>query len=201
MRNTTLPLPRRLAALLAATGTAAVLAGCGLTNPNNVSLGSVGAATTSTSTATTAASSGAAATTATPPPATTSQPTAAHAGGPSPQAVIEQYAKLWCNWTTGDLHAHERQLEALSVGGARTQEQLALAAATQQGGTSNVTNTCTIEALATGRGDATGKWVLVTASHTSTPSLQALPAQYHVTYVTLAAQGHGYIVNSWLPQS
>ncbi len=190
--NTTSPqILRRLGALLAVAGVAVLVAGCGLKDPNTVALGS------STSTTSTTASASA-------PTITTSQKTAPTAGGPSPQAAIEQYAALWCNWTTADLHAHERQLEALSVGGARTQEQLALASPTQQQGDSgptDVTNTCKVESLAPGLADAAGQWVLVTASQTSTPGTAALPAQYHVTYVGLARQGGRYLVDLWLPQS
>ncbi|MGH2909523.1 MAG: hypothetical protein ACRDK8_09525 [Solirubrobacteraceae bacterium] len=139
-----------------------------------------------------------------PAAATTRQPSQAvapDAGAKTQQVAIAQYAKLWCNWTTADLHTHERQLEAMSTGGARAQEQLALAAATQPGGSTRVTNTCTVESLASGRGDAAGKWVLVTASHTSTPNMPTLPAQYHVTYVTLARRRGRYFVNTWLPRS
>ena len=191
MKTTSPPILRRLGALLALAGVAVLLAGCGLKDPNTVALGS------STSTTSTTAP-------ASPPTITTSQHTAPSAGGASPQAAIEQYAALWCNWTTADLHAHERQLEALSVGGARTQEQLALASPTQQQGDTgptDVTNTCKVESLAPGLADAAGQWVLVTASQTSTPGTAPLPAQYHVTYVGLAHQGGRYLVDSWLPQS
>jgi hypothetical protein len=193
MKITSPSLPRRLSAFLAAAGAAGLLAGCGLTNPNTVSLGS----TDTTSTTTAATSTAGPAVGSTPAP----QPGAPSGGAATQQAAIQQYANLWCNWTTADLHAHERQLEAISTGGARTQEQLALAAATQPGGSTNVTNTCTIESLATGRGDAAGKWVLVTASHTATANMPSLPAQYHVTYVTLTRQAGRYIVDTWLPQS
>lgn len=197
MHITSLPSLRRLGALLAAGASAAVLTGCGLSNPNTATLGSSPTTPTSTSTASS------------PTAASTSQSTVRGAGGSTPQAAIVQYARLWCNWTTADLRSHERQLEALSVGGARTQQQLALAAAAQprdsdvpqSGASSAATNTCTLEALTQGRGNAAGKWVLVTASHTSTPNMPRLPAQYHVTYVTLARHGRQYLVSGWLPQS
>ena len=191
MNTTSPPILRRLGALLALAGVAILVAGCGLKDPNTVALG----ASTSTTSTTAPASA---------QTFTTSQHTAPNAGGASPQAAIEQYAALWCNWTTADLHAHERQLEALSVGGARTQEQLALASPTQQQGDTgptDVTNTCKVESLAPGLADAAGQWVLVTASQTSTPGTAPLPAQYHVTYVGLAHQGGRYLVDSWLPQS
>jgi len=196
MQITSPPIPRRLGAILAAGGAAALLAGCGLSNPNTASLGSPQATTATTTPLATSTAGPAQATTAQP-----DQPVARNAGASTRQAAIAQYAKVWCNWTTADLHAHERELEAISVGGARTQEQLALAAATQPGGTTHVTTTCTVESLAAGRGDAAGKWVLVTASHTSTPNMPTLPAQYHVTYVTLARRDGRYLVNSWLPKS
>jgi len=193
MKITSAHLPRRVGAGLAAAGAAVLLAGCGLHNPNTVSLGSPASTPASSSTTTTSAPTATA--------AASPKSAPAPAGSATPQAAIERYAALWCDWTTADLHAHEHQLEAMSVGGARAQEQLALAAPTQPGGTTNVTNTCTIESLAQGRGDAAGKWVLVTASHSSTPNLPALPAQYHVTYITLATAGQRYVVNSWQPQS
>jgi hypothetical protein len=196
MHITSPPLHRRLCATLAAAGAAGLLAGCGLSNPNTASLGSPQATTATTTTLATSTAGPTQATTTQP-----DQPLARDAGARTQRAAIGQYAQLWCNWTTADLHAHERQLEAISTGGARAQEQLALAAATQPGGTTRVTTTCTVESLATGRGDAAGKWVLVTASHTSTPNMPTLQAQYHVTYVTLARRGSRYLVNSWLPKS
>jgi hypothetical protein len=190
MNTTSPPILRRLGALLALAGVAVLVTGCGLKDPNTVALGS----STSTTSAAPAST----------PTITASQQTASSAGGGNPQAAIEQYAALWCNWTAADLHAHERQLEAISVGGARTQEQLALAAPSQQPGDTgpnDVTNTCKVESLAPGRADAAGKWVLVTASQAATPGTPPLPAQYHVTYITLARQGARYLVDSWLPQS
>lgn len=186
MRHTSPQSPRRIGAAVAAAATAAILAGCGLHNPNTASLGtpipSHKAAATSTAT--------------TP---TTSDPTPKNAGGASIQAAIRQYANLWCNWTTSDLLAHERKLESIAVGGARAQEQAAIAAPTESG--THLTNTCQIESLAPGDNNTAGKWVLVTASQTSTRSMPSLATQYHVTYVTVAKRGLRYLVNSWLPQS
>jgi hypothetical protein len=188
MRNTSPRYLRRASALLAAAGTAGLLAGCGLHNPNTASLGSATPAQTKAITTTTSAAS-----------ATTKQSTPRNAGSANQKAAIIQYADLWCNWTTSNLMSHERQLEAISVGGARSQEEASIAAPTE-GGT-HLTNTCTIESLALGRGDASGKWVLVTASQTSTPTLKSLAPQFHVTYATLAKRGTTYLVNSWSPQS
>lgn len=198
MQITSPPLPRRLGAPLAAGAAAVLLAGCGLSNPNAATLGTPGT-TSPAATTTTAATSTAGPTLGTTP---RPGPAPAHdAGATTQQAAITQYATLWCNWTTADLRAHERELAAMSTGSARTQEQLALAAAPQPGGTTRVTNTCTVESLALGRGDAAGKWVLVTASHTATPNMRALPAQYHVTYVALERRSGRYIVSTWRPQS
>jgi hypothetical protein len=188
MRNTSPQFLRRASAILAVVGVAGLLAGCGLTNPNNATLGSRTPTKTKTAATTTPAAT-----------ATTKQSTPHNAGSASQQAAIVQYADLWCNWTTGDLMAHERQLEAISVGGARSQEEAAIAAPTE-GGT-HLTNTCKIESLSLGRGDASGKWVLVTSSQTTSLHLQSLAPQFHVTYATLAKRGSTYLVNSWLPQS
>lgn len=186
MEHTSRHSPRRIGAIVAAVGAAAVLAGCGLHNPNTASLG----------TATPAHKRAATTTTATP---TTTDATPKSAGGASIQAAIRQYANLWCNWTTSDLLAHEQKLESIAVGGARAQEQAAVAAPTESG--THLTNTCKIESLALGDNDAAGKWVLVTASQTSTRSMPSLATQYHVTYVTVAKRGARYLVNSWLSQS
>lgn len=181
---------RRLGATFAAASAAGLLAGCGLHNPNTASLGS----STSSKPAAKPTKS-----TATPTTPTTTDTTPASAGGGSAQVAIEQYANLWCNYTTGNLLAHERKLESISVGGARAQEEAAIGAATESG--THITNTCKIESLAQGRADAAHDWVLVTASRTSTPSMQAVNTQYHVTYATVARHGARYLVNSWLPQS
>ena len=183
---------RRIIGAIAAAGSAALLAGCGLSNPNTASLGGAQTThqashhpTTPSPTTTTSVASG------TQPPS--------NAGGPDAQAAIEQYAKLWCNWTTADLMAHERKLEAISVGGAHAQEEAALAAPTE-GGT-HITNTCKIESLAPGRGDAAGHWVLVTATTTTTETLHGLAPQFHVIYAGVTKRGARYLVNAWTPQS
>lgn len=183
MRHTSTPKLRRISATVAALGTAGLLAGCGLHNPNTASLGTTTPVHT-TSTATTP---------------TTTDTTPANAGGSSVQAAIRQYANLWCNWTTSDLVSHERQLEAISVGGAREQEEAAIAAPTESG--EHLTNTCKIEALSRGMADAAGKWVLITASQTSTRTMPSIATQFHVTYATVAQRGSRYLINSWSPQS
>jgi hypothetical protein len=184
MQNLTPHSLGRLAAVLAALAASAVLAGCGLTNPNTAQLGASTAASSSTRTA--------AAATATPQ-------RAAPVGGTTPQATIRQYAGLWCNWTTANLLSHETQLAALSIGRART--QALLAAGTQQPPSSSVTNTCTIESIAPGRSVAAGRWVLVTAAQTAAADAPSATALYHVTYITVAQRGARYLVSSWSPQS
>ena len=176
--------PGRLGAVLGAVAAAALLAGCGLSNPNTAQLGAFTATSSSNTTA---------------PVATTSQPTAAPVGGASAQATIRQYAGLWCDWTTTDLVAHEMQMAALSVGRARNQALLVVG--TQRPPSSSVTNTCTIESIAPGRSVAAGRWVLVTAAQTSTAATPSATALYHVTYITLAQRGGRYLVSSWSPQS
>ena len=160
------PQSRRVGGLLAALVAAALLAGCGLSNPNTAQLG--------TSTAPSSSSASIAST-------TTAPQSAAAVGGTTPQATIRQYAGLWCNWTTTDLLSHETQMAALSVGRAR--KQALLAAGTQAPPSSSVTNTCTIESIAPGRSLAAGRWVLVTAAQTAdaanTLGHCALPRHLH----------------------
>jgi hypothetical protein len=175
---------RRLAAVLTALGAAAILAGCGLSNPNTAQLG---ASTTPTSPSATIAS-------------TTSAPqSAAPVGATTPQATIRQYAGLWCNWTTADLLSHETQMAALSTGRAR--QQTLLAAGTQAPPSASVTNTCTVESIAPGRSVAAGRWVLVTAAQTAAAHTPSAATLYHVTYITLAQRGAHYLVSAWAPQS
>jgi hypothetical protein len=176
--------PGRLAVVLTALGAAAVLAGCGLSNPNTAQIGASTATSSSSATA---------------PAATTTQQAAAPAGGATPQATIRQYAGLWCNWTTTDLLSHEMQMAALSVGRAR--KQALLVAGTQQPPSLSVTNTCTIESIAPGRSVAAGRWVLVTAAQTAAAATPSATPLYHVTYITLAQRGGHYLVSSWSPQS
>jgi hypothetical protein len=173
----------RLHAVLAAVAAAAVLAGCGLRDPNPAQLGS---------SSPTSPSSAAPASTATPH-------SAVAAGGVTPQATIRQYAGLWCNWTTTDLLSHEIQMAALSLGRARN--QALLVAGTQRPPSSSVTNTCTVESIAPGRSVAAGRWVLVTAAQTASAATPSATALYHVTYITLAQRGGRYLVSSWSPQS
>jgi hypothetical protein len=173
----------RLAAVLAALAASAVLAGCGLTNPNTAQLGASTAASSSTTTAA----------------AATTPQSAAPVGGTTPQSTIRQYAGLWCNWTTTNLLSHEMQMAALSVGRART--HALLVAGAQQPPSSSVTNTCTIESIAPGRSVAAGRWVLVTAAQTAAASAPSAAALYHVTYITLAQRGGRYLVSSWSPNS
>ena len=175
---------RRLAILSAAFVATALLAGCGLTNPNTAQLG---ASTAPSSSRTRLAST------------TTAPQSAAAVGATTPQATIRQYAGLWCNWTTTDLLSHETQMAALSTGRAR--KQALLAAGTQAPPNSSVTNTCTIESIAPGRSVATGHWVLVTAAQTAAGNTPSAATLYHVTYITLAQRGAHYLVSSWSPQS
>jgi hypothetical protein len=178
------PQSRRVGGLLAALVAAALLAGCGLSNPNTAQLG--------TSTAPSSSSASIAST-------TTAPQSAAAVGGTTPQATIRQYAGLWCNWTTTDLLSHETQMAALSVGRAR--KQALLAAGTQAPPSSSVTNTCTIESIAPGRSLAAGRWVLVTAAQTADAATPSATPLYHVTYITLARRSGHYLISSWEPQS
>lgn len=180
---------------------AATLAGCGLSNPDTPYGGLKSSGSTSTQQASTTQNAeptherhGKI-----PAAASSSQNTlSAGAGGSTPDAAIKQYAALWCNWTSGNLLAHEHRLEGISVGGARQQESLAIASPTETG--SKITSTCKVVAIAAGTGPAAGSWVLVTSSQTVAPGQASLPAQLHVTYAGAVQRSGRWVINQWSPQ-
>ena len=129
---------------------------------------------------------------------------ASDAASGTPQAALARYALLYINWTAADVAAEERELAAISLGQARAQ---ALQAATSVAGDpeltkSAVSNTGTVIAISSGRGAATGLWVLVTREQTTGQGDYAgLPPTLHVIYAQLTHTTTGWVVTRWQPQN
>jgi hypothetical protein len=197
--------------LAAAPLLAAVVAGCGLTNPyatQTARTGTARPATTTTATATTTV------TDADPIPergGTISRAArraqaalGTGAAAPSPQAALQRYARLYSNWTAATVANQQRQLAAISLGSARGQA-LQAAASYRHDTTlraSHVANSGGVITIAKGQGAATGSWVVVTRETTTgRGDYQGLPAQLHITYAQLTHTPDGWVISSWSPQS
>ena len=126
------------------------------------------------------------------------------AGQPTPQAALGRYARLYTNWNATTVAGVQRQLASISLDGARAQA-LQAAASYQRDTTllaSNVANAGTVISIATGQGDARGRWVIVTSETTTgRGDYTGLPATLHVTYAQVAHQPTGWIVTEWSPQT
>jgi hypothetical protein len=203
MRPIHLWLPAALAIVL-------MLAGCGLSDPYT----SQHPATISTSTSAISTTTTATVPNADPAPERGGTiPTAARAAQnkvaatadmPTPQAALERYASLDINWTAKSVAGVQKQLAAISVGAARAQALQASVAyghdSTLQA--SQVANTGTVVAIASGQGPATGLWVIVTREITTGEGDYAgLPPTDHVTDAQVEHTQHGFVVSAWSPQS
>jgi hypothetical protein len=136
-----------------------------------------------------------------PPPSSSAQAPAGVQA--TPAGALEAFARLYVNWTYRTLASNQRRLAAMSVGPARLAERQA--AATSQADRTitrgHIYNTGQIVSVAPERSH-TGTWVVVTREQTGGSSeYQGLQAAYHVTLVKLAHVQHGYVIESWLPQS
>jgi len=180
---------------------AGLLAGCGITNPYQHPHPATTSSTTSTS-----STASSAATASNPgeinegqlPP--TPVPTA---GGvsPTPRVALGRYAQLYVNWSAGQLADRGRQLAAISTGQARHQAQ-GLASRGPVLARYQVTNRGSVTAIGAGQGAEQGRWVVVTNELTSgTDPYLGLPATSHVTWATVTATHHGYVVSAWNPAS
>ena len=118
---------------------------------------------------------------------------------PSAQAALEQFTRLYINWTASELPARSRQLAELTTGQAQAQA-LALAARAAVLARYEVTNSGTVTAIAAGQGSEQGRWAVVTNELTTGigPYL-GLPATSHVTWATVIHTRHGYVIDSWYP--
>jgi hypothetical protein len=203
----------KLTHLAAAALAAAVLAGCGLSDPYQRSQSPARSTTpdaTASSTTTTSTSADAG----DPPPerngtvpaqVTNSEDRVSpEATSATPRDAVLHYTNLYINWKTGQLIAHQRKLAQISIGAARLQAQQAAASASTnpQLETDHVSNTGQIVSAQPGSGPAAGKWVIVTAEKTvGTSDYQGLPAAIHVTYAALTHLRTGWVVSQWSPQS
>lgn len=121
----------------------------------------------------------------------------------TPQQALEQYARLYANWTYKTLVYRQRELAAISTGAARLTD-LQAAKQTSTDTTlagSKVENSGEVIAVAANRASP-GEWVVVTRERTSGGGeYAALPARYHVTLARLASCAGGWAVRQWLPQT
>jgi hypothetical protein len=129
---------------------------------------------------------------------------AAGAGRPTPRQALLRYARIYINWDAGTLARTQRQLAAISLGGARAQA-LQAAASYQHDATlrrSDVANRGQVVSVAAGQGPAAGQWVIVTSEKTTgRGDYQRLPAQLHVTYAQLTHTAGGWVISAWEPRT
>ncbi len=139
------------------------------------------------------------------PAAAEAQDRPAPAGlAPSPTAALTRYALAYTNWRASQLLLRERQLAALSVGVARLSAEQTAAA--QSGATAlaahDVANVGQVVAIAPGEGPDRGQWVVVTEEQTTgTGSYAGLPAGPHVTLARVVHLRVGWAVSAWDPIS
>jgi hypothetical protein len=204
------PVPRRL---VATTGLALALAGCGAAHPASALLGRP---ISSAAPAPAAGSTGSrVAIPAGDPPhergghiaptAAAAQDRPARAAlAPSPTGALTRYALAYTNWRASGLPARERQLAALAVGVARLSAEQTAAA--QSGAaalaTDHVANVGWVVAVAPGEGPDRGQWVVVTEEQTTgTGPYAGLPAGPHVTLARVVHLPGGWAVSAWDPIS
>ncbi len=122
----------------------------------------------------------------------------------TPQAALERYGTLWCNWTAANVSLRQRELAAISLGQARAQA-LQAAASLQADSTlakSQVANSGQVVAITPALTDTGGDWVVVTRERTTGQGdYQGLPATLHVTYAQLTHTPAGFVVSLWAPQT
>jgi hypothetical protein len=200
---------RSAASIVLAVSAAVALAGCGLSDPYSAKQPS-SSVTSSTSTSTTQST-----TTSNADPApeqggtipagarTTQSQLATGAAQPTPQSALEQYARLYVNWSAQTVAADQRDLAAISVDQARAQ---ALQAATsyahdqtlQQSGVANSGHLVAITSSIV----TPGQWILVTSEQTTgTGDYAGLPPTLHVTYAQVTRASSGWVVSEWAPQN
>ena len=197
---------QRIAQSLAAILAAAVLAGCGISDP-------YAGKPTSTSTSISTATSTPATTNADPsperggtiPPAARAAQArlATAAGRPTPQAALERYARLYVNWTAATIEPIQQQLAKLSLGQARAEALQAAAsyARDQTLAQSRVANSGRLIAV-TPSLDAGGQWVIVTSEQTTgAGDYSGLPPTLHVIYAQVTRAQAGWVVSEWAPQN
>jgi hypothetical protein len=122
----------------------------------------------------------------------------------TPTLALRRYALAYINWRASDLQTHERQLAAISIGGAKLTAQQEAAARNGAAAlnANHVTNTGQVVAIAPGEGPDTGQWVIVTQEHTTgTGPYAGLPPGPHVTLAQIGQTDGGWVVTAWNPVS
>jgi hypothetical protein len=193
---------------------AAMLGGCGITNPYQQTRPAAQTQNSGTSAVSTAAPANDPSDPAPsgPDPANTSAPSAqaaqsqlaVNAASATPQAALKRYVVLYSNWTSSKIGVVQAHLAQISLGQARAQAQQAAASYSRDTilQHSNVTNHGAVVSIAPGRGPAHGRWVIVTSEHTDGQGdYSGLPPNLHVIYAHLAHNAKGWIVDQWLPQN
>jgi hypothetical protein len=125
-------------------------------------------------------------------------------GAATRRQALRLYARLYVNWTSKTIGAHQRQLAAISQGTARAAALQAAASYSHDAEleTRHVANTGTIVSIAAGEGPQRGSWVIVTSEHTTgNGDYAGLPAAAHVTYAHLTHNSHGWVIDQWSPQN
>jgi hypothetical protein len=122
----------------------------------------------------------------------------------TPEAALERYGSLYVNWTARTVAGVQLRLAAIALGQARAQA-LQAAASYRNDATliaSGVSNTGTVVAIAPGRAQVGGKWVIVTREQTTGQGDYAgLPPTLHVTYAQVTHTAQGWVVSRWSPQN
>jgi hypothetical protein len=188
--------------LLSALG-AAALAGCGITDPYSATQPTATTPGTSTATATNADPAPERSGTIPANARAAQNRTAPSATRATPDAALEQYARLYVNWNAHTVVAVQHQLAALSIGQARAQALQAAASYTRdqtlaESGVANSGHLVAITPSLTTR----GLWVLVTSEQTTGKGdYSGLPPTLHVIYAGLTRTASGFVVSEWAPQN
>lgn len=200
---------RHAPSILLAASAAVALAGCGLSDPYtpkqpSPSVSNSTSTSTTQSTATTNANPAPERGGTIPPGAQAAQSQlATGAAQPTPRSALEQYARLYVNWSARTVADDQRELAAISLDQARAQALQAAASyvhdqTLQQSGVANSGHVVAITSSIT----TPGQWVLVTSEQTTGKGDYAgLPPTLHVTYAQVTRASSGWVVSEWAPQN
>ena len=121
----------------------------------------------------------------------------------TPQAALTRFAQTWGTWTSHTLPAVQAKVAEMSIGGARDEARQAVISyqADPTLRHSNLTSTTTVVALARGTGAASGYWVVTTSEKLTGRGAASLAPTLHVNYAKVTHTAHGWVVNTWSPQS
>lgn len=121
----------------------------------------------------------------------------------TPQAALTRFAQTWGTWTSATLPAVQNRVAGMSIASARDEARQAVASyqADPTLKHSNLSATTTVVALAQGVGSAAGYWVVTTSEKLTGRGAASLTPTLHVNYAKLTRTAHGWVVNTWSPQS